>query len=1098
MNLDIAPFRLEAPKVDDDKLAEGFSASATNARVLSGSLEPWRQDTEQVDQPVTKWDATIEAVANPDAELPVLAVPGTPEAAASWTNVLGTLQVNDNDFIDGTQSFSGSDDDDTEAYQQISVAYAAGRRVRLVYARTSDEADGTTGGRAAMAIRQYSAADALLEEDLDAFGANGTRTITTDELHADTAYIRIVQLFERTGTGPGIPDARIDSIVFSTLDLATIRSIHLMDVDGDDGGPYLLQWKNDTQVSRALVRNASNVNARDQTIFTEEGEVPRITTIGLAQNAPGKDEQGLPHDWFPLGVPTPVVAPVVTPGDSGIADTENSIQIANPDAESPITVPDWNDITGTLSRSAVDPLQGTNSFVDSGDPDTESYQDIPVDPIPDRRIRLTFERESDPLFPASGGRARMEVRLLDENKDPIMSEEDVPVPLVYDSGFGADGVVDFTTEGLTDTTVYVRIVQIYEYSGVGDSAKIDTINMFSVDPGDTVFDGNSLDGLTVLRNDPRLTLFGGNFRFSTSHNSELLLYKDFNLNAMSSYTTKIRFKHRAFNTVGNCNIWSIVGADATGAGALIWFQDTGRPIELHVTENWRYTGSAYYTSSISTKVDYWYLATITVIRQGGKQRITVTVEWDDDPNHVGDKWDKVPLGEDPEDDSFSFTTELLGAEGDYIAHGAWRYSQTEGVAYIDYIRFSSTLRALNSETGDELLTYSNYVYTWYNSLFGFHSAPSDASLNLEIGLNHETSITLTNPAPSGYGIDYWYLWRLVTGSDGTTDYRLVAAVQISVDGYTYLDTKDDSELARDILPSLLWEEPPGDGHSIVAAANEIAYLASGNQVFPSPVGEPHAYPSLWAKTTDYDVVTLKAVAADVYALTQAHPYVITGSDPSVLDMEKLTKPIGCVSRRSAAVDTRLGVVYAASDGLAFANRADNGLITGDLFSEDEWAEYLPEEITGIIYDNNYIGFNSQFGFFIDLIGGTGVSRLDFVATAMDINPITGNLHMIVGTQHLTFNTAAAMRTYDWFSKVYLANKTTSFAQARIQFNDRGAGGVTLKIYYDGVEVFSRTVTSAAEFNLPDKSASHTVQVRLIGAQGVRRLKLVEATRGFLS
>jgi len=854
----------------------------------------------------------------------------------------------------------------------------------------------------------------------------------------------------------------------------TIKTIALMDADGSDSGPFLLQWTAIVSVVRGLRPS----DTTDQTYYTGDG-APKVTNRTLATTGT-QDTAGFPKGWYLLGVPAPTVAPTIEvvqqEGEQG------AVTLANPFAEDGTNgwvIDATVDADGELLTSNVDPYAGNYSF-QGGDADiTHAYQSLSVSTLglqEGQALRLLYRQNSDDGDATTGGTAEM--RLEYYNASAAKIGEFIP------GQTSTGGVWTLRThEGMTipEDTVTIRLVQRYERTGTGPGAIDARIDQIFLVAGNSAFysSGDSLADWTVSGS-ATVTAESGAFKFRSGGSNAVSIFRNMRSKDSPSYT--IQFEYMTHEQVFPA---VVLDADAAGIGTQIRFAGTG--IYLDQTGGW---GSTFSSQQKIGTATYWRFTNNDELPWRG----FLTVE----PGTAGKK--KLTFRAIRIDDGQTMVdnvTAEFDAVGDYIGFKAWDAGATHD-GWFDEI-FINVSPSSNGG-GDTTTVYTDYVWTYVSEAFGdlAISAPSPASRQVVLGLTPSFKITTPTTLPSGfadYGISGKLLWRLVTGSDGTSAYRLVTPTPLPINQADYLDTKLDAGLEEDILDTAGWAPPPADAHSIVTGANGITYVASKNQVFPSPVNQPHAYPPLWTVplTTDYPIVGLATIASDVYALTQAHPYVVTGSDPSALSMERLSKPLGCVSRRSIATSERVGVVYASSDGLAYCNRADVGMLTSALMTEREWQALNPSSIHGTVYDGQYIGFydngDEQAGFIIDLgANSAGFGRLDFYASAVWLNPLTGNLHMVVEGEHVTFNTGTDLATFDWTSSLNLLFEPVSYGAARIELGP-GDEAVTFELYYDDVKVFTATRSNSKAFVLPALKAENSAHFRLTGSRKVKRVKI---------
>lgn len=846
----------------------------------------------------------------------------------------------------------------------------------------------------------------------------------------------------------------------------TMESIWLMDPDATQGGPYLLHWPLDVDV--ALTPTAGDTD--ELTIYTGDG-APKITSIPLATTT-GSPAGAYPYDWLTLGVPAPDTAPTLVLNVDPLEEGE--VALTNPGAESGTT--GWTVTEGDLLVSTDAPNGGTQCWQGGDAAVTEAYQPVDLEAtnlIVGQTLSLRYWQRSDDSDGTTGGTAAMGLRFYDSVASVIGE--------VFDDQSDTAGTWSqrTTISALVPSeTVTVRLVQRYERTGTGPgaiNAFIDDVELLATEAAITL-DGSSLeDWDTSAAGSASITVDNGfgwpapSLRFTSSDSNAVSMYRDLKLSSSPKYTIEFEWMTSSENYTA---ARVVLDADSAGAGYQIGFLKDGQGIVLEETASWAATNSSRTKLAEGNFRDVRFKATITVeSSSGAKKDVSISAVRSDTGSVI------------------ATATTTIDSKGDYFGFKGWNGGGGDDSSYLDNV----TINIAPGTTDDEgNLSYTNYVYTFENTLDQM-GAPSPASRVVQLGPTTTVTVTTPTTAPSGYGVDTKYLWRLVTGSDGTTVYQLVASIPLAQ--ADYLDTKTDADLEEDILESAGWDLPPTDGHSVVAAANGITFLASKNQVFPSPVNHPQAYPQLWAQNCDFKVVGLATIAADVYAITQGPVYLITGSDPSALSMEKRPNTYGCTSKRSIALWPTVGVVYACAYGLAYVNAQSEGLITKGLVSEREWSTFDPTSITGIVYEGLYVGFydnGTQAGFTIDLAqNGTGLGRLDFHATAVWLHPITGALHMVVGGDHVIFNSAASLLAFQWRSRQWVLDRPASFAAARIDLQSGDSGSVTLDLYYDGTLAFTKAVSTSREFVLPAKVAEHEVSMRLTGSRKIKRATIAE-------
>ena len=241
-----------------------------------------------------------------------------------------------------------------------------------------------------------------------------------------------------------------------------------------------------------------------------------------------------------------------------------------------------------------------------------------------------------------------------------------------------------------------------------------------------------------------------------------------------------------------------------------------------------------------------------------------------------------------------------------------------------------------------------YVFT-YLSVFSGIEEESAASPPVTVtSWQPGDTITLTwaDTVPTtGYNITKRRIYR----SNGN-DYQFVAEQAIA--SLTYPDAALNEALVESIS-SLLYTPPPDDMVGLISMPNGFLAGFVGNQVYFSEAYQPHAWPISYAITVTEQIVALVPVAQGCYVLTEGSPYFITGVSPDSMTSERINKYAPCLSKRSIATDG-MGAMYATYNGVAYVSGGDVKNITEQLFTQEEWGAYGPENMIGTFYDERYL------------------------------------------------------------------------------------------------------------------------------------------------
>lgn len=269
------------------------------------------------------------------------------------------------------------------------------------------------------------------------------------------------------------------------------------------------------------------------------------------------------------------------------------------------------------------------------------------------------------------------------------------------------------------------------------------------------------------------------------------------------------------------------------------------------------------------------------------------------------------------------------------------------------VEFDNILVQAAGAFDSPVTTATSYVYTFVNDL-GEESAPSFASATV---LRPDgVAITVTTPtgAPTGtdpdYGITTKRIYRAASGASGTV-FLFVAEIPLAQ--ADYVDSIPDTELGE-ALESEDWDLPPDDLRGILALPNGVMVGFRRNQLCLSAQNRPHAWPVRNRLNTDTDIVGIGNIDTTVVIGTESFPYVASGNDPAAYSMAKFEVPQACVSKRSIAYLTGIGVVFASPDGLiAVSGVGQVRNLTETIFTREQWQALEPESIIGIAHDDVY-------------------------------------------------------------------------------------------------------------------------------------------------
>ncbi len=310
---------------------------------------------------------------------------------------------------------------------------------------------------------------------------------------------------------------------------------------------------------------------------------------------------------------------------------------------------------------------------------------------------------------------------------------------------------------------------------------------------------------------------------------------------------------------------------------------------------------------------------------------------------------------------------------------------------------------------DRIIDTRFYIATHVTD-WGEESAPSPVSEMLEIDQNDSVTVTLPAPPPNRH-ITHWRLYRSNVGSASAT-FQFVDELLISTLSYT--DELKGEQLGEP-CPSLTWAEPPVRLNN--ASPATIKPPKGPDPYLKGAVGMPngivagfidnfvafchpyhtYAWPVEYQITTEFPIVGLGVFGQTLFVGTMGNPYLISGADSASMSALKLDSEHSCVSRRSI-VGVGNGVVYASPDGLCLASQGGVQLLTGELFSREDWQALNPASIVAAVHEGVYYFWTPAGCWALDFVGkklGT-VTGVD--ATALHRDMLTDHLYAVVGDE----------------------------------------------------------------------------------------------------
>lgn len=254
--------------------------------------------------------------------------------------------------------------------------------------------------------------------------------------------------------------------------------------------------------------------------------------------------------------------------------------------------------------------------------------------------------------------------------------------------------------------------------------------------------------------------------------------------------------------------------------------------------------------------------------------------------------------------------------------------------------------------------------------------------------------------------------------------------------YDFTDDFDYLNLTT-ILATDNYDAPPSNLQGLVEGQNNMLVGFFGNQLCFAEPGQPHAWPTDYRRTVEFDIVGVISVGGYLLVLTEKYAYRVTGSDPATLNVARIDKPYPCVSKRSI-VNMGYGALYATHGGLALWSPS-SGLVmaTESVHHWDTWDDAIdPSTIVASFYEDRYFATHGDGAFTFErdeTVGGYYVT-ISRRFTAAWVDPSDNSLYYIADTSgdvYLWDDPSQPFLPGGWKSKTIVTKDYLNLGAARV-------------------------------------------------------------------
>lgn len=352
----------------------------------------------------------------------------------------------------------------------------------------------------------------------------------------------------------------------------------------------------------------------------------------------------------------------------------------------------------------------------------------------------------------------------------------------------------------------------------------------------------------------------------------------------------------------------------------------------------------------------------------------------------------------------------------------------------------------------------SYVYTYVTD-DGWESSPSPLASISDVNVGQDVTVTIvSDPGTVDLNITKTRLYR--TTPAGT--WQFVKEQNIGVTSIT--DDVPTDQLGE-VLATTSWL-PASNALKGLIVLDQGAFCAfKENELWFSEPYIPYGWPLAYRLSTMNDIVAITAGAQSIYIATEKNPYVAFGTSPGEYQLVKIDEDLPCVSKRSM-VDAGERAFYASTGGIVMFEGQTAQLVTTDLIHKDQWwDDFDPANITAVWFDHKMFCFTPTISFIFDP-KAADIVELNITVSAV-FNSLEENLlYVLVGNKIYKWDSDSnSFLSFEYHSRDSIFS-LTFFSAAKV--NAESYNDLTFKLFRDGQEVYSASVTSNNPFRLPTK------------------------------
>lgn len=369
-----------------------------------------------------------------------------------------------------------------------------------------------------------------------------------------------------------------------------------------------------------------------------------------------------------------------------------------------------------------------------------------------------------------------------------------------------------------------------------------------------------------------------------------------------------------------------------------------------------------------------------------------------------------------------------------------------------------------------------YAYTWVTK-FGEESKPSPLSDGVLWSPSLDVELTGFGPIPIGRAVNKMRIYRSQTSSLGSTELFFIAERDASTDPFV-----DASLPIQTPIETLDFDPPPDNLQGIIPLPNGgMAGFFGKTLCFAEPY-LPHTYPQKYYLTTDYPIVALGSFGSSIAVMTEGNPYIVQGTAPENMIMEKLELNLPCISSRGV-VDLGYSIAYPSHEGLVTIGNGGASIVTSSLFTRTQWLNLKPKTFVASQFSGRYfVTYDGKESLLIDLSGTQPfLIREPEIADALHYDIETGILYLLKNGTEISEWDALGAEYGDmtWKSKEFVLPTYTNFGAILAEGDNVDDGTFELRVYADKKLIHTVTKTNSIA-RLPAKNLARTWEIEVYG------------------